>query len=53
MVFESSDLNMGWNGTFAGRPCPSGVYVWIIRYKGISESDENDQVRKGNVVLIR
>jgi gliding motility-associated-like protein len=53
MVFESSDLNMGWNGTFAGRPCPSGVYVWIIRYKGISESDQNDQVRKGNVVLIR
>jgi len=29
-VFESNDLNNGWDGTFKGQVCQSGVYGWKI-----------------------
>ena len=29
-VFESNDLNNGWDGTFKGQVCKSGVYGWKI-----------------------
>jgi gliding motility-associated-like protein len=52
-VFQSHDLNQGWDGRYAGLPCPNGIYVWIIRYTGISDADAGEQVKKGNVLLLR
>lgn len=29
-IFESSDRNIGWDGTLGGDPVPSGVYAWKL-----------------------
>lgn len=31
MVFESSDLEIGWDGYYKGQICSPGVYVWKVR----------------------
>lgn len=31
LVFESSDIEMGWDGYYKGELCPPGVYVWKVR----------------------
>jgi len=31
LVFESNDINMGWDGYFKGQLCNQGVYVWKVR----------------------
>lgn len=32
-LFETEDLNEGWDGTFNGELVPTGVYVWTIKAK--------------------
>ena len=39
LVFESHDLNQGWDGSFQGSYVPAGIYVWKIRLKSI-DTDE-------------
>ncbi len=29
-IFETTDQNTGWDGTFKGQLCPSDIYVWKI-----------------------
>jgi gliding motility-associated-like protein len=50
LIFQSNDINKGWDGTLKGNPCQQDVYVWKITY--------NDQRNKrhrmiGHVSLIR
>jgi gliding motility-associated-like protein len=33
-LFETSDPRLGWDGTFNGKPCPGGVYVYVLEFKG-------------------
>ncbi len=49
-VFETTDPNRGWDGTFQGKKQPNDVYVWIT-----SARDFKGSVifRKGFVTLIR
>lgn len=30
-IFESNDINIGWDGYFQGQLCESGVYIWKVR----------------------
>jgi PKD repeat protein len=30
LIFESNDINIGWDGYFNGRLCMQGVYVWYV-----------------------
>lgn len=49
-VFETTDINQGWDGSFNGKPQPAGVYVYVIE----AIADTGAPVRKtGNVTLIR
>ncbi|MCR4658816.1 MAG: gliding motility-associated C-terminal domain-containing protein [Bacteroidales bacterium] len=32
LVFQSTDQNERWDGTYNGHPCPSGAYVYYLRY---------------------
>ena len=48
-VFESDDINRGWNGNYQKSILP-GVFVWMIRY---DTSDLKNQLLKGTVMLIK
>ncbi len=48
LVFQSTNVDVEWNGMHNGNPAPSGVYVYFARYNvGIGE-----QIVKGDVTLL-
>lgn len=47
-VFESHDMNKGWNGQYLGSMQPPGTYIWMIHYK----SPDKIEILKGTVTLI-
>lgn len=49
-IFETSDLNKGWDGRFKGELQPMGVYVYVVEAIGKNGKACNSQ---GNVTLIR
>jgi gliding motility-associated-like protein len=50
MVFESNNMNLGWDGTFRGEKMPDGVYAYVI---SVSDSKDNACTKKGAVTLLR
>ena len=50
-VFYTDDKEGTWDGTFNGKKCQQGVYVWVVSYRRL----ETDKVlqQKGTVVLLR
>jgi len=50
-VFTTDNMSKGWDGKKDGKPCPGGIYVYIIRYT--LESIQGEQLKKGNVMLIK
>ncbi len=59
LLFESYDINKGWNGTYKGKVCQQDVYVWRITYESIASSRENVEgsqkllQKVGHVTLLR
>ncbi len=49
-VFETTDIDKGWDGTFNGKAQPFGVYVYEV---GAVTSTGRSFVKHGNVTLIR
>ncbi len=49
-MFETHDINEGWDGTYKGKPQPFGVYVYMV--EAISPTGRKF-VKQGNVTLIR
>ncbi|MDO7742469.1 MAG: gliding motility-associated C-terminal domain-containing protein, partial [Pedobacter sp.] len=49
-VFESQQMQNGWDGTFRGQMQPNGVYVYYI---DLTLSDGTTTMRKGTVTLLR
>ena len=49
VIFISSVLEVGWDGTYEGGDAENGVYVWEIKYT----QNGNVQEKKGTVSLIR
>jgi gliding motility-associated-like protein len=50
VIFESNDINNGWNGDSNGNPCPDGVYMYVINAIGTNNQIYN---LHGTVTLIR
>jgi len=50
MLFETTDINRGWDGTYNGNPCWTGTYVYDISYVDI---DGILRKETGTVNLIR
>jgi gliding motility-associated-like protein len=50
MVFNTTISEYGWDGTIAGKPQPSGTYVWLV--KAIDHTGA-PYVQRGTVLLIR
>jgi gliding motility-associated-like protein len=51
VVFSTTNMNKGWNGTLNGRPLDSGVYVWFV--KAFDELMHHSIEEKGSVLIIR
>lgn len=49
-VFETSDVNTGWDGTLNGAPQPMGVYVYVV--EGTTPTGR-PFFKQGNITLIR
>lgn len=50
LIFESSDPNQGWDGTYESRKCQLGVYVWRIAF---ADASGQEQQHVGHVTLLR
>ncbi len=49
-VFETSDQNIGWDGTQNGKPLNTGVYVYKLEG---TTYDNQQYIKKGNITLLR
>ncbi|MCL2130845.1 MAG: gliding motility-associated C-terminal domain-containing protein [Lentimicrobiaceae bacterium] len=49
-VFSTTDTKVGWDGTYKGKPCEPGVYVYYLSATCIGEAEF---VKKGNITLMR
>lgn len=52
LVFGSTDIATGWNGTYEGEPVPTGEYAYHIIYDAGPNGDYKESVR-GQIMLIR
>ena len=50
-VFETNDQNEHWDGTYKGKPCEVGNYVWVITYRQFEGTDM--VMKKGTVLLLK
>jgi PKD repeat protein len=50
LIFESSDVNTGWDGYFKGQMANPGVYIWKVRG---SYRNGEPFVKMGDVTLLR
>jgi gliding motility-associated-like protein len=51
LIFESRDVNTGWDGTFNGVLAQDGVYVWQLSFKELMTDNKLEYI--GHLNLIR
>jgi gliding motility-associated-like protein len=49
-LFRSQDINVGWDGTFNGIEVPNDVYVYVVNYVGI---DDSNGTKRGMVTVVK
>ena len=49
-VFHSTDINMGWDGTYKGEPALTGDYTYVIK---VDYLNGNNETLKGHIYLLR
>jgi gliding motility-associated-like protein len=49
-IFESYDLNVGWDGSYGGKECQDGVYIFVLRWK---DWDDRHHQKHGHITLLR
>jgi len=50
LIFESTDLERGWDGTYQGKPQPMDAYAFVLN---VTFVDGTSMQKKGNVTLLR
>ncbi len=50
-LFESNDTKVGWDGTYNGELCKTGIYTWAIRFK--SSGSDKKITKTGHVQLLK
>lgn len=51
LIFESDDLQKGWDGKYKGKLVEAGVYVWKLDFK--STATQKSEKRIGKLTIIR
>lgn len=52
LIFRSLDIGGGWDGTINGKPCPSGMYSYLLNYRIAGAVAETVQLA-GSVMIVR
>ena len=50
VIFESFNLAYGWDGTYQGKMCPDGVYLFVLDWK---DYKGKRYTRQGHITLLR
>ncbi|WP_090252723.1 gliding motility-associated C-terminal domain-containing protein [Lishizhenia tianjinensis] len=50
LIFQSSDPEFNWDGSYKGKLVPEGVYVYILRYQAL---DEQDKLLTGHINVLK
>ena len=50
IMFETYNFEMGWDGTYGGKVCPDGTYIWVIEY---TDNRNNKERILGHVNLLK
>lgn len=50
MVFETNDMNIGWDGTYKGKPQEMEAYAYVLH---VTFVDETTFYKRGNISLLR
>jgi gliding motility-associated-like protein len=50
LLFETTEINKGWDGTYKGEDAAQGVYTYFVRF---TTSDGQLFEKRGTVTLIR
>lgn len=53
LVFESTDPQAQWDGTYQGQPAPQGVYVYQLTYRKVADTGVVAEKLRGHVTLLR
>jgi len=53
MVFQSTDMNFQWDGTYRGGLLQMGTYAYIMRYKSTLDLERGVIEQHGGVLLMR
>lgn len=53
LVFESKDIDYGWNGSFAGEVAQDGTYTWKIEFKSLDRNNPSLQAMTGHVNILK
>lgn len=53
VLFSSTDISEGWDGTFRGEKVPSGAYSFVLSYWGEVNGFPFEEIVRGSVKLIR
>lgn len=55
LVFQSSDPDFEWDGTYKGREVPLGSYPYVIHYKSTTDEGEEGRTyeKRGGITVLR
>jgi gliding motility-associated-like protein len=54
LLFETTNINEGWDGNYNGEPCPTGAYAYVIQFdKPTGKTFTQKSPFRGMVTLIR
>lgn len=50
LVFETQDINIGWDGTYNGEPLNKAVFVYYVE---VTFNDGSEIIQKGDITLMK